>query len=188
VESVHRAGLARRARLLAWGGNAWHLVEFAIAVAAGVAAGSIEPDECDRPGGYSGRDRDRELDQMPCIPAPRQQPSATRQARAMDRFHVVPKLDRLHAFSVVRHRAQHGEARAVEGTANWSRQSGPQPQSVPQGSDVSPAPGALLSTAGSAAMTTGSAAELAGRQGDPRSISLHLPRRLIFRGRAYRRH
>jgi divalent metal cation (Fe/Co/Zn/Cd) transporter len=27
--------------LLAWGGNAWHLVEFAIAIGAGVAAGSI---------------------------------------------------------------------------------------------------------------------------------------------------
>jgi divalent metal cation (Fe/Co/Zn/Cd) transporter len=27
--------------LLAWGGNAWHLIEFAIAVAAGIAAGSI---------------------------------------------------------------------------------------------------------------------------------------------------
>ena len=36
-----RAALERRARLLAWGGNAWHLVEFAIAVGAGVAAGSI---------------------------------------------------------------------------------------------------------------------------------------------------
>jgi divalent metal cation (Fe/Co/Zn/Cd) transporter len=33
--------LEQRARLLAWGGNAWHLVEFAIAVAAGIAAGSI---------------------------------------------------------------------------------------------------------------------------------------------------
>jgi divalent metal cation (Fe/Co/Zn/Cd) transporter len=33
--------LMRRARLLAWGGNAWHVVEFAIAVGAGVAAGSI---------------------------------------------------------------------------------------------------------------------------------------------------
>jgi divalent metal cation (Fe/Co/Zn/Cd) transporter len=33
--------LRRRARLLAWGGNAWHLVEFGIAVGAGVAAGSI---------------------------------------------------------------------------------------------------------------------------------------------------
>jgi divalent metal cation (Fe/Co/Zn/Cd) transporter len=36
-----RATLERRARLLAWGGNAWHLIEFAIAVGAGVAAGSI---------------------------------------------------------------------------------------------------------------------------------------------------
>jgi divalent metal cation (Fe/Co/Zn/Cd) transporter len=33
--------LVRRVRLLAWGGNAWHLVEFAIALAAGIAAGSI---------------------------------------------------------------------------------------------------------------------------------------------------
>jgi divalent metal cation (Fe/Co/Zn/Cd) transporter len=33
--------LERRARLLAWGGNAWHVVEFAIAVAAGVAASSV---------------------------------------------------------------------------------------------------------------------------------------------------
>jgi hypothetical protein len=41
VNSVDRAGLARRARLLAWGGNAWHVVEFAIAFAAGVAAASI---------------------------------------------------------------------------------------------------------------------------------------------------
>ncbi len=39
--SGDRAALMRRARLLAWGGNAWHLVEFAIAVGAGVAAGSI---------------------------------------------------------------------------------------------------------------------------------------------------
>jgi divalent metal cation (Fe/Co/Zn/Cd) transporter len=31
----------RRARLLAWGGIAWHFVEFAIAIAAGIAAGSI---------------------------------------------------------------------------------------------------------------------------------------------------
>lgn len=31
----------RRARLLAWGANLWHVVEFAIAVGAGVAAGSI---------------------------------------------------------------------------------------------------------------------------------------------------
>src|SRR5438094_7539903 len=33
--------LVRRVRLLAWGGNAWHLVEFAIAVGAGIAAGSV---------------------------------------------------------------------------------------------------------------------------------------------------
>ncbi len=36
-----RALLERRARLLAWGGNAWHLIEFLIAVVAGVAAGSV---------------------------------------------------------------------------------------------------------------------------------------------------
>jgi divalent metal cation (Fe/Co/Zn/Cd) transporter len=36
-----RARLERRARRLAWGGNAWHLVEFAIAVGAGIAAGSV---------------------------------------------------------------------------------------------------------------------------------------------------
>jgi divalent metal cation (Fe/Co/Zn/Cd) transporter len=36
-----RATLERRAKLLAWGGNAWHLIEFAIAIAAGVAAGSV---------------------------------------------------------------------------------------------------------------------------------------------------
>jgi divalent metal cation (Fe/Co/Zn/Cd) transporter len=36
-----RARLERRARLLAWGGNAWHFVEFAIAVGAGIAAGSV---------------------------------------------------------------------------------------------------------------------------------------------------
>jgi divalent metal cation (Fe/Co/Zn/Cd) transporter len=36
-----RARWERRARLLAWAGNAWHLVEFAIAVGAGIAAGSI---------------------------------------------------------------------------------------------------------------------------------------------------
>lgn len=38
---AERSGLERRARLLARGGIAWHVVEFAIAVAAGVAAGSI---------------------------------------------------------------------------------------------------------------------------------------------------
>lgn len=36
-----RARWERRARLLAWGGNAWHLVEFAVAIGAGIAAGSI---------------------------------------------------------------------------------------------------------------------------------------------------
>ena len=38
---AERARLQRRARLLAWGGNAWHVAEFAIALAAGIAAGSI---------------------------------------------------------------------------------------------------------------------------------------------------
>lgn len=38
---AERDALERRARQLAWGGNAWHLIEFAIAVAAGAAAGSI---------------------------------------------------------------------------------------------------------------------------------------------------
>jgi divalent metal cation (Fe/Co/Zn/Cd) transporter len=48
VESVRplpspdeRARLVRRARLLAWGGNAWHFVEFLVAVVAGIAASSI---------------------------------------------------------------------------------------------------------------------------------------------------
>src|SRR5581483_2361795 len=36
-----RERLQRRARRLAWGGNAWHAIEFAVAVAAGVAAGSV---------------------------------------------------------------------------------------------------------------------------------------------------
>ena len=36
-----RLRLQRRARLLAWSGIAWHFVEFAIAVGAGIAAGSI---------------------------------------------------------------------------------------------------------------------------------------------------
>ena len=36
-----RERLQHRARMLAWGGNAWHLVEFAIAVGAGIAAGSV---------------------------------------------------------------------------------------------------------------------------------------------------
>ncbi|HSS53418.1 MAG TPA: cation transporter [Gaiellales bacterium] len=38
---AERARLQRRARLLAWGGNAWHVAEFAIALAAGIAASSI---------------------------------------------------------------------------------------------------------------------------------------------------
>jgi len=33
--------LERRAKLLAWSGNAWHVVEFAIAVGAGIDAGSV---------------------------------------------------------------------------------------------------------------------------------------------------
>jgi divalent metal cation (Fe/Co/Zn/Cd) transporter len=36
-----RARLERQARLLAWGGIAWHFVEFLIALIAGIAAGSI---------------------------------------------------------------------------------------------------------------------------------------------------
>ena len=36
-----RARLVRRAKLLAWGGIGWHVIEFAIAVGAGIAAGSI---------------------------------------------------------------------------------------------------------------------------------------------------
>src|SRR5206468_11036611 len=36
-----RLRLVGRARLLAWGGNAWHLIEFAIALGAGIAASSI---------------------------------------------------------------------------------------------------------------------------------------------------
>ncbi len=38
---AERARLERHARFLAWGGIGWHVVEFAIAVAAGLAAGSI---------------------------------------------------------------------------------------------------------------------------------------------------
>jgi divalent metal cation (Fe/Co/Zn/Cd) transporter len=41
LPSAERQRLEQRARLLAWGGIAWHVAEFAIAVAAGVAAGSI---------------------------------------------------------------------------------------------------------------------------------------------------
>jgi divalent metal cation (Fe/Co/Zn/Cd) transporter len=36
-----RERLQHRVRLLAWGGNAWHLIEFGIAIGAGIAAGSI---------------------------------------------------------------------------------------------------------------------------------------------------
>ena len=36
-----RLALEHRARLLAWGGNIWHVFEFAIAIGAGIAAGSI---------------------------------------------------------------------------------------------------------------------------------------------------
>jgi divalent metal cation (Fe/Co/Zn/Cd) transporter len=36
-----RARLQRRARMLAWSGNLWHVLEFGIALAAGIAAGSI---------------------------------------------------------------------------------------------------------------------------------------------------
>ena len=39
--SARRALLIRRAKVLAWGGNAWHLVEFAIAVGAGISASSV---------------------------------------------------------------------------------------------------------------------------------------------------
>jgi divalent metal cation (Fe/Co/Zn/Cd) transporter len=36
-----RSRLVRRAKLLAWGGIAWHFIEFAIAIGAGLAASSI---------------------------------------------------------------------------------------------------------------------------------------------------
>ena len=39
--AFEHARLVRRAKLLAWGGNGWHLIEFAIAVGAGIAASSI---------------------------------------------------------------------------------------------------------------------------------------------------
>ena len=38
---VERGRLVRRAKLLAWSGIAWHFVEFAIAIGAGIAASSI---------------------------------------------------------------------------------------------------------------------------------------------------
>jgi len=39
--ATDRTSLERRARLLANGGNAWHVIEFTVALAAGIAAGSI---------------------------------------------------------------------------------------------------------------------------------------------------
>ena len=41
TDPAERARLARRGRLLAWAGNVWHLAEFAIALAAGLAASSV---------------------------------------------------------------------------------------------------------------------------------------------------
>jgi divalent metal cation (Fe/Co/Zn/Cd) transporter len=41
LSAAERHRFERRARLLAWGGIAWHFVEFLIAIVAGVAAGSI---------------------------------------------------------------------------------------------------------------------------------------------------
>lgn len=41
LSAAERSRYERRARLLAWGGIAWHVVEFLIAVLAGIAAGSI---------------------------------------------------------------------------------------------------------------------------------------------------
>jgi divalent metal cation (Fe/Co/Zn/Cd) transporter len=41
VRPAERLRLERRARRLAWWGNAWHVVELAVAIVAGVAAGSV---------------------------------------------------------------------------------------------------------------------------------------------------
>ena len=41
LPSDRRAALVRRVRLLAWGGNAWHVIEFGVALSAGIAASSI---------------------------------------------------------------------------------------------------------------------------------------------------
>ena len=41
LASPERERLERRARLLAWSGNTWHLIEFAIAIGAGITAGSV---------------------------------------------------------------------------------------------------------------------------------------------------
>lgn len=40
-DARERAQLERRARLLAWGGVGYHLIEFGVAIGAGIAAGSI---------------------------------------------------------------------------------------------------------------------------------------------------
>jgi divalent metal cation (Fe/Co/Zn/Cd) transporter len=40
IPPQERRALERRARLLAWGGNGWHLVEFGVAIVAGVVAAS----------------------------------------------------------------------------------------------------------------------------------------------------
>jgi divalent metal cation (Fe/Co/Zn/Cd) transporter len=41
LPTPERAALERRAKLLAWSGNGWHVIEFAVAVGAGIAAGSV---------------------------------------------------------------------------------------------------------------------------------------------------
>jgi divalent metal cation (Fe/Co/Zn/Cd) transporter len=41
LDARERARLIRHAKLLAWGGNGWHFIEFGIAVGAGIAASSI---------------------------------------------------------------------------------------------------------------------------------------------------
>lgn len=41
LPSHERARLERQARVLAWGGNGYHVLEFAVALGAGIAAGSI---------------------------------------------------------------------------------------------------------------------------------------------------
>jgi divalent metal cation (Fe/Co/Zn/Cd) transporter len=41
TRQLDRDRLAKRARLLAWAGNTWHVVEFGVALAAGIAAGSV---------------------------------------------------------------------------------------------------------------------------------------------------
>lgn len=41
IGDAERARLQRRARRLAWGGNIWHVAEFAVALGAGIAAGSV---------------------------------------------------------------------------------------------------------------------------------------------------